>query len=381
MAGFTAPATSPTPSPSADAPDRAGVQYDPVRLFDLVQAAAFVANADYYAEQVITAAGMRRLQTAGARVLQLASTPGDLNERQEQARQVIDDAVDSRRVTRARTMGDILPAVIDRADRGQTNVLGTGFEDLDRIIRGLGPGRLVVVGARPGVGKSLMGTNLALHFGGVHRHAVLIASLEMPEIEVGQRLLAAHAGVNLTTLQIGAGTVDERAWQRIAEKNEELSQMPIVVDDTPNQTVTSIRSAARDIARGRDDLALIVVDYLQLMQSPTSGGRSNRVEVLGEISRGLKILARETGACVVAMAQVNRGGLTHGDGRPKMSDLRESGSIEADADQVILLHRPDDALPELEVIVDKNRHGSRGLARLQVPGHYARLVDLSQWVT
>ena len=352
----------------------AEVKHDPTRLFDFTQLVPLVAQAPYYAEQVTAASGLRRIQQAGVKVTQLASSPGDLDELREQARQTVDDATRGRAASKARTLADLMPQVIDTAQHGQTSVLGTGWLDLDRLIGGLAPGRLVVVGARPGVGKSVMGTNLALHYAHTHAHAVLLASLEMPETEVGQRLLAAHAGVNLTGLQMG--TTDERAWSRIAAKTAELEGLPITVDDNPGQSVTSIRRAARDVQRTRDDLALIVVDYLQLVR-PTDP-KANRAEQIGDISRGLKLLARESGACVVAMAQVNREGTKHADGKPRMTDLRESGSIEADADQVILMHQPDENVPELEVLVDKNRHGPKGVARLQMQGHYARLVSI-EW--
>jgi replicative DNA helicase len=219
-----------------------------------------------------------------------------------------------------------------------------------------------------------MGTNLALHFAHKHRHAVLLASLEMSEKEVGQRLLAAHASVNLTNLQMG--TSDEAAWSRIAKRSQELADLPITVDDSPAQGVTAIRKAARDVQRQRDDLALIVVDYLQLVRPHDT--RVNRTEQVAEISRGLKLLARETGACVVAMAQTNREAIKHSDGKPKMSDLRESGAIEADADVVILMHQPDPDTADLELIVDKNRHGPKGVCRLALQGYYARLVSV-EW--
>lgn len=354
--------------------DAAKVKHDPVRLFDIVSAVPIVANADYYAAQVAEAAGSRALQTAGVKVGQIGSMPGDLAEKREQARQAIDEATAGRHVARARSIADLMPAVIDAAQHGQTSVLGTGWPDLDRMVGGIAPGRLVVVGARPGVGKSIMGTNLALHTSLVHNHAVLLASMEMPELEVGQRLLAAHATANLTGLIMGR--TDERTWGLIAGKEAELRGLPIVVDDSPGQTVTSIRAAARNVQRTRDDLALIVVDYLQLVRP--SDTRVNRAEQIGEISRGLKLLARESGACVVAMAQLNREGTKHADGKPRMTDLRESGSIEADADQVILMHQPDNEIPEVELIVDKNRHGIKGFATLQVRGQYARL-DSVQW--
>lgn len=355
----------------------AEVKHDPTRLVDFTSLCPTPAQAPYYAEQVTTAAGLRRLQAAGIRVTQLGSAAGaDLEELQEQARQVVDEATRGKVTTRARTVGELLPDALDAAQFGNTGMLGTGWPDLDRFIGGLAPGRLVVFGARPGVGKSLAGTNLALHFAHHHGHAALLASLEMPHREVMHRLLAAHAAVNLTGLQ--QGTTDEAAWRRLAAKHQELTDLPIHVEDSPNQSVTSIRRTARNVQRVRDDLAIIVVDYLQLVTPPTVDRNANEAQKLGEVSRGLKLLARETGACVVAMVQVNREGTRHTDGRPRMTDLRGSGAIEADADQVILMHQPDEAIPELELIVDKNRHGPKGMARLLVQGHYARL-DSIEW--
>lgn len=354
--------------------DKAKVRHDPLELIDMAHACPLPINAPYYAEQVVTAAGLRALQEAGRKVHQLGSSVGDLDECREMARQAVDEATRGRGVGKARRLAEILPGVIDQAQNGHVHVLDTGWPDVDRLIGGLAPGRLVVVAARPGVGKSVMGTNLALHFAGHHQHAVLLASLEMPEREVGQRLLAAYARVNLTSLQMGLD--DEAAWKAIAEKQAALEALPIVVEDAPSQTVTEIRRHARDIQRTRDDLALIVVDYLQLVKV-TDSRLTNRVEQLGEVSRGLKLLARETGACVVAMAQLNREAAKHGDGKPRMSDIRESGSIEADADQVLLLHQPDERNPELEVIVDKNRHGPKGVATLRMRGHYARLSSVA----
>lgn len=352
--------------------DQSGVRNDPLDLLRMLEMTPGTAAASYYAEQVASAAGHRSLVNAGMRVQQLASTPGDIEERREQARQIMDDACKGKHVSRARSLATVLPSVIDTAEQGQAKALSTPWADLDQLANGvLAPGRLVIVGARPGIGKSIMLTNLALHVAGRHEHAALIASMEMPEVEVGQRLLAAYAGVDIGAL--ASGRVDERSWDKIATKHDALAAMPITIDDAPHQTVTSLRRAARDVQRVREDLALIAVDYLQLMGT---SGKDNRAEALGEISRGLKLLARETGACVVAAAQINRQAANRADGRPRQSDLRESGSIEADADQVILLHQPDGAIPEIEVIVDKNRHGGKGTRHLQVWGHHARLVSV-----
>lgn len=352
-----------------------GAQFDPTRLTDMVGTAPVFAAAPWHAEQVLTAAGKRRLGEAGSRLHQLATSGStDLELLREEARQAVDNATTGRAVTEAKTLAQVLPGVLEVAQHGRGKALGTGWPDVDRLIGGMYPGRLIVVGARPGIGKSLMGANLALHFAHSHEHAVLFASMEMDADEVTQRLLANHARVNLTNLMEGRTTSAE--WEQIAPKASEVEAMPIRILDAPEQTVTSIRREARKFQRLRDDLSLVVVDYLQLMGT-RERKNANRAEALGEVSRGLKLLARESGACVVAMAQVNRESVKAQDGRPRISDLRESGAIEADADVVILLHQTDEMRDrgDLEVNVDKNRHGPRGSATLRVYGHYARLAN------
>lgn len=367
--------TRPDPMTVHAALNDAGVRHDPVRLIDLASAAPVVASAPFYADQVLVASGKRKLGNAAAKVHQLATSgSNDIDLLREEARAAVDEATLGRVSTEARTIGEVLPDVLDVAQNGRPKMLGTGWPDVDRVIGGLAPGRLVIVGARPGVGKSLMGTNLALHFAHTHRHAVLFASLEMDGDEVTARLLANHARVNLRGLMDG-GTTDHE-WNLIAPKADEVAALPIRLLTSADQTVTSIRREARNFQRVRDDLALIVVDYLQLMKV-RERKNGTRAEALGEVSRGLKLLARETGACVVAMAQVNRESVRNSDGRPKVFDLRESGSIEADADVVILLH-PGETEGDLEVLIDKNRHGPKGQAVLRLYGHYARLSSASK---
>lgn len=349
-------------------------KFDPVRLFDLTSACVMPANAAYYAELVHVASGLRRLQQAGVAVSQIGSEHGDLEERRESARKVLDEACRGRAVSRARRIADLLPEAIDAAQSGKTGVLSTGWPDIDRAIGGIAPGRLIVFGARPGGGKSIAGTNLALHVAHHHGHAALLASLEMPEGEVMNRLLAAHASANLTDLT--NGTVSEGDWGRISEKYTELDSMPIFVDDTSALSVQGLRRIARDVQRQREDLALIVVDYLQLMQPAQRRRDASRAEEVSQIARDLKLLARETGACVVAMAQVNREGGKAADG-PRLTDIREGGA-ENDADVVILLHRPDFDVPEVTATVAKNRHGPAGVGvTLQMVGHYARLGNIA----
>lgn len=346
-----------------------GSKVDPLELLRMTEMCPVVASAPWYAEQVVNAAGHRQIAAAGLKLQDLGNTPGDLAERREQARQFVDEACAGRDISRARRLAEIVPDVLDQAEHGRTAALGTPWPDIDTLIGGIAPGRLVVVGARPGVGKSILGVNLAVHVAHHHGHAAHIASMEMPETEVVQRVVASHAHVNLTGLI--EGKTDEASWSRIAAAHDALSAMALTIDDRPEQSVAHIRRTARNIQRTRDDLAVIVVDYLQLMTTP--GRTDNRAQELGEVSRGLKLLARESGACVIALAQVNRAAANRQD-RPRMSDLRESGAIEADADQVLLLHQPDDDVPEIEVIVDKNRHGPKGIRTLLAWGHYATLA-------
>lgn len=348
----------------------------PVYLADLVHECPNPLHVDHYAEQVADNAGRRRLATALYAIGEdLKDTDRPWAEIAEQTRTRIDDAtlqsLTGQPVVR---IGDVLESVLDVAEHGAARGLGTPWTDLDRLTGGLAPGRLIIVGARPGVGKSIMGTNLALDVAHRHGHEVLLCSVEMPRLEVGQRIVAAHVPVSLSALE--HGRVPGDVWQRIAERVGQVHDLPITIEDSAAQSMATIRVATRNAtkaAAARDrKLALVVVDYLQLL-TPRDR-RVPRHEQVGEISAGLKQVAREYGVCVVAMAQVNRASTQRHGGRPTLADLRESGSIEADADIVLLLHRPEDDGAEVELIVAKNRAGPRGEVTLQMQGHYARLV-------
>lgn len=354
-----------------------GAKVDPLYLVELFGLASVTSDGTFHAERVAEEARARRLVAAGIRI-QSAGEARNLSssEAQDIARRELDEALSDRQRKDLTLVGNVLPEVIEIAERGVSPALSTPWPDVDRMIGGMAPGRLVVVGARPGVGKSIMGTNLALHMARRHQHAVLIISAEMPELEVTQRMVAANASINLTNLT--SGKLDERQWAAMNQNYNAINDLPVYINDDSSPSITSIRALAQDVKRERDDLALIVVDYLQLISTPEVARGASRAERLGEVSRGLKILARETNSCVVAMAQVNREGVRSG-AKPTMGDLRESGSIEADADQVMLLHRPDFDIPEVEVLVDKNRWGIRGMATLQIAGHYARLASVGRY--
>lgn len=356
--------------------DHDGASIDPLYLTELYGEAPLSGDGAFHARRIRDEARMRRLVAAGQRIAQAGEARNlDPAEAHEVARRELADALADQDTSRLTWLRDVLPDVVEIAEKGVSPALATPWPDLDRLIGGMAPGRLVIVGARPGVGKSIMGHNLALHMAEAHAHAALVVSVEMPRIEVVQRMVSCRSRVNLGDLI--SGSLSERQWDAISSHHEVVDALPIVIDDDAEPTVAAIRSRASEVRAERPDLALIVVDYLQLLRTPRTSRSQTRAELLGEVSRGLKVLARESNACVVAMAQVNREGAKNG-AAPTMADLRESGSIEADADQVILLHRPDPDIPELDVLVDKNRWGPVGRATLQVQGHYARLTSV-QW--
>ena len=343
-----------------------------IYLHDLIQACPNYASAGHYASQVADAAGRRRIREAATYIQQLSESPREIDEIAEDARQRLDQAVLDQSRAQSQRVGDMLPEILDIAEHGATRGLPSPWPDLDELTRGLKPGRLVVIGARPGVGKSLMGANLASHVASRHGHTAYVASLEMDHVEYGQRLLSAEAKVDLTKLD--NGHLSDLDWASIARATASIQEWPLVIDDEPRQTVSRIRSRVRDLTRTQT-VALVVVDYLQMLTPRDT--RMQKREQIDEATRGLKLLARELKVCVVAIAALNRASVGRGDGKPTMGDLKESSGIESDADQVILLHPDSDAPAELHVIVDKHRNGPTGERRLLKQGHYSRLVPLN----
>ena len=254
----------------------------------------------------------------------------------------------------------------------------TGFTDLDRLTNGLHPGQLIVLAARPAIGKSTLGLDLARSASIRHGMASVIFSLEMARNEITMRLLSAEARVALHHMR--SGTMSDDDWTRLARKMSEMAGAPLFIDDSPNMSMMEIRAKCRRLKQ-RHDLKLVVVDYLQLM---TSGRRvESRQQEVAEFSRSLKLLAKELEVPVVAISQLNRGPEQRTDKRPMMSDLRESGSIEQDADVVVLLHREDayeresPRAGEADLIVAKHRNGPTSTVTVAFQGHYSRFVDMA----
>jgi replicative DNA helicase len=254
----------------------------------------------------------------------------------------------------------------------------TGFGKLDELTNGLHPGNLVIVAARPAIGKSTLGLDFARAASIKHGLTSVIFSLEMSRHEIAMRLLSAEASVNLQSMR--TGTMRDEDWPRLARRMGEVADAPMFIDDSPNLTMMEIRAKARRLKQ-RHDLQLVVVDYMQLMSSPRKV--ENRQQEVSEISRSLKLLAKELEIPVVAISQLNRSPEQRADKKPQLSDLRESGSLEQDADVVILLYREDafekeSTRPgEADLIVAKHRNGPTATVTVVFQGHYSRFYDMA----
>jgi replicative DNA helicase len=254
----------------------------------------------------------------------------------------------------------------------------TGFADLDALTNGLHPGQMVVIAARPAVGKSTLALDFARAAAIKNNMATVLFSLEMGRNEITMRLLSAEARVPLSTMRTGQMNDDD--WARLARRMSEVADAPLFIDDSPNMTMMEIRAKCRRLKQ-RNDLKFVIIDYLQLMSSPKRV--ENRQQEVSDLSRSLKLLAKELDVPVVALSQLNRGPEQRTDKKPLLSDLRESGSIEQDSDVVILLHREDlyeresPRAGEADLIVAKHRNGPTMTVTVAFQGHYSRFMDMA----
>jgi replicative DNA helicase len=335
-------------------------------LRDLVDEVPTPASAGHYARIVAETALMRRLIGAAADIMDLAySAPEDPETVADQAEQRIYDV--ARREDRDEMA--VLRDLVDHAMSELENIqnreaaytgLPTGFRDIDDLTSGLQPGNLIVIAARPGVGKSSLAINIARNVAAAG-HPTAMFSLEMSRSEIGMRLLCSEARVPWD--RIRSKRVGPDDWSRIVQAAEVLHEAPMHIVDAGNVNIVDIRAKARRMRSSRSGLDLIIVDYLQLMTSAAAKRPDNRQQEVAEISRSLKLLAKELHIPVVALSQLNRNPEARADKRPQLSDLRESGAIEQDSDIVAFIHR-DDADPEkkklAELIVAKHRNGPTG---------------------
>jgi replicative DNA helicase len=366
---------------NGDAGRIGGVPY----LHTLVSTVPTAANAGYYAKIVAELAILRRLVEAGTRIVQLGySADGqEVDDIVDRAQQQIYDVTERRTSEDYSLLEDLMQPTMDELEaiggrNGMMSGVPTGFADLDALTNGLHPGQLIVIAGRPGLGKSTMGLDIARSASIKAGQASCIFSLEMSKTEITMRLLSAEARVPLHHMRSGSMTDDD--WARLARRMGEVAEAPLYIDDSPNLTMMEIRAKARRLKQ-RKDLRLIVIDYLQLMTGNKKA--ESRQQEVSELSRSLKLLAKELEVPVIAMSQLNRGAEQRTDKKPMLSDLRESGSIEQDADMVVLLHREDayekesPRAGEADFIVAKHRNGPTATITVAFQGHYSRFVDMS----
>lgn len=351
-------------------------------LHTLISSVPTAANAGYYAKIIRERAIMRRLVEAGTKIVQLGYTDeGEVDDAVDQAQAEVFAVTERRESDDYVQLSQLMPEAYDEIEKIAAGVTGqgvkTGFKDLDALTNGFHPGNMIVLAARPAVGKSTLGLDIA-RYASIHkRETSVIFSLEMSRSEITMRMLSAEARVPLNNIR--SGRLSEEEWARMARRMGEISDAPMFIDDSPNLSLMEIRAKSRRLKQ-RHDLKLIVIDYLQLM---TSGKRvENRQQEVSEFSRQLKLLAKELNVPVVAISQLNRSPEQRSDKKPMLSDLRESGSIEQDADLVILLHREDlydsqNRSGEADLIVAKHRNGPTRTIVVSAQLHLARFTDMA----
>lgn len=351
-------------------------------LVDLVASVSVAANASYYAKIVHDKAILRRLVDASIKISQLGyQGQGDVADIVDLAQQTIYDVAEGKRAEDYSVLGELIQPTYDEieaiAARGDgLSGVPTGFSSLDDLTNGLHGGQMIIIAARPAVGKSTLALDFARAASIKHGLATAFFSLEMSKSEIVMRLMSAEAQVTLSSIR--NGHLQDHDWDRIASRMASFEKAPLYIDDSPNLTMMEIRAKARRLKQ-KNDLRMVVIDYMQLMSSGKKV-ESRQLEV-SEFSRQIKLLAKELDIPVVALSQLNRGPETRSDKKPMMSDLRESGSLEQDADIVILLHREDvydreNRPGEADLIIAKHRNGRTETIPVTFQGHYSRFVDM-----
>ena len=357
----------------------------PSFLLDLQAATPAISNAARYARIVQDTALLRRLITVAGEIAELGyDEPDDVVKVLDEAESKVFEIAEHRVTDSTKQIGDLLGlamADLERVYENGNTITGTatGYTDLDELLSGLQPSTLNVVGARPSMGKTAFALGIATHVAVEGALPVLFFSLEMGHKELTQRILASEARVDSSKMR--TGRLSQQDWSKIGKAIGRL-EAPLFIDDNPNVTVMEIRAKARRLTQRLGTLGLIVIDYLQLMSG--RGSAENRQVEVSEISRGLKILARELGVPIIALSQLSRNLESRQDKRPMLADLRESGSIEQDADVVMFIYRDEVYHPEspdrgvAEIAVAKHRSGPIGTKRLVFLGPYTRFDNAAK---
>lgn len=341
------------------------------------------ANAGYYASIVAEKAVLRRLVEAGTRIVQMGyASEGEVtdlvNNAQAEIYAVTGDTESEDYVPLVSAIESAVDEIESASGRdGEMTGVPTGFRELDELTNGLHAGQLIIVAARPGLGKSTLALDFARAASVKGRKPAIFFSLEMGRNEIATRLLAAEASIPMHVLR--KGSMEQQDWNRLAETRSRIADAPLYIDDSPNMTLVEIRAKCRRLSQ-RGGLSMVIIDYLQLM---TSGKKvESRQQEVSEFSRALKLLAKELQVPVIALSQLNRGPEQRSDKKPQLSDLRESGSLEQDADIVILLHREDayerdhPRAGEADLIVAKHRNGRQDTVSVAFSGAFSRFSDM-----
>ena len=371
--------------------DIGGVGY----ITDLVAATPIASNVVYYAKIVQQKSTLRKLISTAQNIASRSYTEqDDVEGLVEDAERQIMDVSENRNQAGFKQIKDVLNqamAQIDQLYQNDQAITGlpTGFRDLDKITTGLHEDEMIILAARPAVGKTAFALNIAQNVGTKTDKSVAIFSLEMGAEQLVNRMLCSEGSIDANHLR--TGQLNEEEWQNLIIAMGSLSKAKIYMDDTPGIRMAEIRAKCRRLAREQGDLGLIIIDYLQLIEG---SGQENRQQEVSAVSRQLKKLAKELHVPVIALSQLSRGVEQRQDKRPVLSDIRESGSIEQDADIVAFLYRDDyyrdaegdeddddqggnddgdDNVGEVEVIIEKNRSGPRGTVKLLFVKSYNKL--------
>lgn len=357
----------------------------PPYLMQLDQLVPVAQNAVQYAHIVKDQSTRRSLHKVGRDIMELASQEtGDVAELLDDAERKVFNVAEKKRTGDLVPMADLMEpalALLDKMKKASTGITGlsTGFLDLDNQLTGLHPGELIILAARPGIGKTSLAMNIGLHVALKENKAVGVFSLEMPSVQLVSRLLATSARVDMKKLRGGRLTPHDE--EKIQEAAAPLFNAPIYIDDSGSLSSFDLRAKARRLKQKDPSLSLIVIDYLQLMHQ--KGRVESRQLEVSEISRALKSLAKELGVPIIALSQLNRKVEERKDGKPMLSDLRESGAIEQDADVVMFIHRDDGGEEDggaqnfkttipVELIIAKQRNGPVGSIDLVFLSEYTR---------
>jgi replicative DNA helicase len=358
----------------------------PQYLTTCVQAVPVAANAEHYAEIIRDLAILRRVDEIAVRTRQAVhAAKGDPTGIVDEAQAALAAALGTSSTADETLVGADLEDYLDRLEHlqrdGRSLGISTGFADLDSLTGGFLPGQLVIVAGRPAMGKSTVALDFLRACSIRHQLPAVLFSLEMGRDEIRHRLFSAQARIPLHHLRQQDGMTDDD-WARFAKLMPRIADAPLHIDTDPNKSVARIQARCRALQQATG-LRLVVIDYLQLLQSGGSRRPENRQQEVSDMTRNLKLMATELEVPVVVLSQLNRGPEQRADKKPMMSDLRESGAIEQDADIVILLHREDaydkdsPRAGEADLIVDKNRNGPTAVISVAAQLYLSRFVDMA----